>query len=133
MHACLSASDCACACLSVCMSVCLSVCAGMCVCMFAFRVNEIWDWRPAPFYTQISNLKFVDKLELTVNCRRFFGGLFRFACCGRRLKNYIDKFPRVPGLSVPSLAANKEGRTFGDEKGYKWARCDGVNMQSLLF
>ena len=32
-----------------------------------------------------------------------------------------------------SCAASCEGRTFGDEKGCRAARCDGLELQNLLF
>jgi len=64
---------CACACLLICQRVCEPVSKPVCL-SFCVRVclpgrPEIWDWRPAPFY--------VDKLELTVNRRAHFEGLFR--------------------------------------------------------
>jgi hypothetical protein len=34
---------------------------------------------------------------------------------------------------VFSCAASCEGRTFGDEKGCRAARCDGLELQNLLF
>ena len=82
-------------------------CVWGCVC-----VREIWDGPQGPFY--------VDKLELTATFSvgwRFFGGLFRFACCGQWLKIIIiNAYGRV-SATVPSFAASCEGRTFGDEKG----------------
>ena len=35
--------------------------------------------------------------------------------------------------TVPSFTASCEGRTFGDEKGCRAARCDGVKTRNLLF
>ena len=81
---------------------------------------EIWDWRPAPFYPQISSLKFVDNLELTATFSvgwTDFTGFSCFACCSRRLKIKIfNAYGRV-STAVPSFAANKEDRNFGVEKG----------------
>jgi hypothetical protein len=37
------------------------------------------------------------------------------------------------GADTPSFAASCEGRNFGDEKGCRAARCDGVEMWNLLF
>jgi len=75
LYACLSVCICLCVHLFVRASVCLSVCQSVRRCVQAcvsaclrFVSIEIWDWRPAPFY---------DKLELTVNRRKDFEGLFR--------------------------------------------------------
>ena len=131
MHACLSASVCACICLCVRLSVCLYVSLSVCVCrLVCLHVCVSCQLK---FGTGALRPSMLTSWSWPSTDWRFFGGFFSFACCGRRLKIYIGKLPRVPGLSVPSLAANKDGRTFGDKKGWKRARCDGGLMQSLLF
>jgi hypothetical protein len=80
--------------------------------------------------------KFVDNLELTVTFSVGWADLTGFSCfayCSRQLKITIFNVLGRHLTIMPSLAANKEGRTFGDEKGCRAARCDGLIMRNLLF
>jgi hypothetical protein len=36
-------------------------------------------------------------------------------------------------VCLVSQRASRDGRTFGDEKSWRAARCDGVKMRNLLF
>ena len=95
-------------CLYVCQSVCLCLQACVPACLRLVSI-EIWDWRPAPFY--------VDKLELTVNRRTHFEGLFWLRLKSAACKIMSEKVVGRILQGLPRFAASCEGRTFGDEKG----------------
>ena len=95
-------------------------CGWVCGCGCVGVWNLGWPLG-ALLFTQI-------KLELTVNRRAHFEGLFRLRLESAACKIMLEKVVGRIWLGLPSFAASCEGRTFGDEKDWKWARCDGDLM-----